>query len=306
MKYTLPTPHQVLDLTLDDGAVSYVRQHGNPHSDVRIFFSHGNGFATDGYFPFWRAFLDAFDVIVFDCRNHGWNRPSEPPNHHYPQLVRDLSLIIPGVNQQLGTKSTVGAFHSLSARVAIKHAVETAWRWDALVLFDPPNMPPEDHPLYPIMLKVDHRLNEWASNRPNRFADPSEMAEIFRNLRAHQNWVEGAHDLMARAILHQDAATGDWLLTHPRELEAATYISNISLNLWPHIDQFSGPVKLIGADPTVERPGAPALSTQALATTNGFDYIFIPGSGHMLQLEQPETTRHAMMEFLATCGLARS
>ena len=36
-----------------------------------------------------------------------------------------------------------------------------------------------------------------------RFADPSEQAEVFRQLRVHRHWVEGAYDLMARSILNQ-------------------------------------------------------------------------------------------------------
>ena len=30
----------------------------------------------------------------------------------------------------------------------MKHAIEIGWRWDALVLVDPPNVPPVDHPRY--------------------------------------------------------------------------------------------------------------------------------------------------------------
>ena len=288
---------------MDDGAISRIRQHGNTDSDVRLFFSHGNGFATDGYFPFWNTFLDQFEVMVFDCRNHGWNAPSDPANHHYPQLIRDLDLIIQGVSEQLGRKTSVGAFHSLSARVAIKHAVEIGWRWDALVLFDPPNIPPQGHPLHEMVIKGVHRLSEWACNRRYRFSDPSELAEEYKNLRVHQNWVEGAHELMARAILHQEATTGAWELTCPRELEARIYDSNLPLNLWPHVTQFVGPVKLIAADPNVERPGGPALATQALARENDFAYTFIPGSDHMLQLEQPEATRREVLAFLTECGI---
>ena len=39
----------------------------------------------------------------------------------------------------------------MSGRTAMKHAVEIGWRWDALVLFDPPNVPPTGHPLYKAM-----------------------------------------------------------------------------------------------------------------------------------------------------------
>ena len=48
---------------MDDGAPIRVVRHGNP-SGPRVVLSHGNGFASDSYFPFWRhgAAIDAFAV----------------------------------------------------------------------------------------------------------------------------------------------------------------------------------------------------------------------------------------------------
>jgi pimeloyl-ACP methyl ester carboxylesterase len=303
MPFKLPTPHQILDLRLDDGAQIRVRRHGDPNQNVRVFLSHGNGFAIDGYLPFWRLLLDRFDVIVFDFRNHGWNPLADPPNHNYTQFARDLELIHHAVTALLGPKPTVGAFHSLSACTAIKYAVEGGWLWDALVLFDPPNMLPEGHPLYEVMVKVDHRLAAWAQNRPQRFTSPGEMAALFRELRAHQHWLPGAYELMARAILHRERDTGNWVLTCPGELEAEVYLDNMSLHIWPDASDFGGPVKIIAADPTVEQPGLPAQTCKMLSETNGFNYVYIPNTGHMLQIEKPEATYQAMMSFLASCGL---
>ena len=50
----------------------------------------------------------------------------------------------------------------MSARTAMKHAIEIGWRWGALVLFDPPNVPPPWHPLYVAMEIFENRLTEWA------------------------------------------------------------------------------------------------------------------------------------------------
>src|SRR6516225_6263980 len=77
--------------------------------------------------------------FVFDYRNHGQNVPVVPPNHNYEQLTRDLERVIQSVKVRLGERRTAGLFHSMSARTAMKHAIEIGWRWDALVLFDPPN-----------------------------------------------------------------------------------------------------------------------------------------------------------------------
>jgi pimeloyl-ACP methyl ester carboxylesterase len=298
-----PTPHRRVDLRLSDGALCHLRQHGNLSAPVRLFLSHGNGFAIDAYLPFWQPLLDAFEVVVFDQRNHGWNAPSDPAHHTYEQLVQDLETICRDVTAHLGSKPSVGVFHSMSARTAMKHAVEVGWRWAALVLFDPPTLPPAHHPLYERAMRAEDRLVSWALNRRQRFATPQELAAVFKALRAHQHWVKGAHEGMAQAVLRRDHNAGDWVLICPGALEATIYRGNRRLNLWPHAHDYGGPVKLMASDPTVPHPGAPALANRLLAETQGYDYTAIAGAGHMLQLEQPHACRRAMLSFLAHCGL---
>ena len=53
------------DVALDDGATILVRRHGRADG-VRLFFSHGNGFAADAYFPYWQHLLANFDLVVFE------------------------------------------------------------------------------------------------------------------------------------------------------------------------------------------------------------------------------------------------
>ena len=300
----IPPPRSVFDIILEDGAITRVRQHGDPDCSVRLFLSHGNGFAIDGYLPFWQPLLISFEVVLFDYRNHGWNAPSDPARHHYTQLARDTESLYHGVTARLGAKPSVGVFHSMAAKAAMKHAVEIGWRWHALVLFDPPNVPPPEHPLHSEMSAHGQRLAAWVQHRRECFAEPSQLAEVFKRLRVHQKWVPGAHDLMARALLRQDATTGAWRLVCPGALEAQMYRSNMALNLWPPASAFGGPVLLICADPTVPRPGSPALVNKLLADTQGYRYEVIPGTGHMLQLEQPEACRQVMVRFLAGYGLA--
>ncbi len=300
----VPQPVEVIDLEMSDGAHIVVRRHGSPDARVRVFASNGNGFAIDGYLPFWRLLCPRYDVIVFDMRNHGRNPPSTTPNHDYDHMAYDMAEIHDEVSRRLGVKPSVGAFHSMSGRAAMRDAVDTAWRWDALVLFDPPDIPPEGHPLFDMMVKFEYRLAEWAKARPSHFADPSEQAAEYAAGRAHRNWVDGAHALMARSILRPAGNGEGWELCYPGALEAETYIANIPMNLWPRASDFGGPVLLVGADPDLERPSPTAVTNKAMADEGGFDYVAIPGTGHMLQLEKPEACVEAMESFLAGHGLA--
>lgn len=303
MTLTIPDPLETFDLEMDDGARIVTRRHGDPDAPVRLFVSHGNGFASDGYLPFWGLLCDDFDVIVFDMRNHGQNPPSDPANHHYPQMARDMERVLTGVSGRLGAKPSVGAFHSMSARAAMKQAVENGWIWDALVLFDPPNVPLAGHPLYDEACAFEHKLVDWASNRRARFSDPAELEAEYAAARPHRKWVDGAHGLMARAQLRQEDAAGDWALVCPTALEASIYEAALTLDLWPTAAEIGGPVMLVAADPDIAGVPPTGKANKALAEEGGYAYEAIPGTGHMLQIEKPDACVRAMVGFLRGRGL---
>jgi len=303
MPFELPAPSTILDVALDDGAVIRVRRHGKPDG-VRLLLSHGNGFATDAYFPYWRNFLAQFDLMVFDFRNHGQNVPVVPPHHTYEQLTLDLERVIQAVKAEFGDRPTAGIFHSMSGRTAMKHALEIAWRWDALVLVDPPNMPPPDHPAFPPMAAFEKRLTAWARSRRRHFASVAELTEEYRQSRATARWVDGAHDLMARSVLRRSPNGEGYELVCAPENEAAIYAQAMTLNLWPDADDFDGPVKLIGCDPQVKGGPAIAAANFALGREGGYDYTFVAHTGHLLQIEKPQDCVAVTMDFLRDCGLA--
>jgi pimeloyl-ACP methyl ester carboxylesterase len=289
---------------MGDGAIIRVRRYARPDA-VRLFLSNGNGFAIDGYVPFWGPLLERFEVIAFDFRNHGQNpvAASGRDGHTYAQMALDLERVVRGVTERFGARKSVGVFHSMSARTAMKHAIEIGFPWEALILFDPPNVPPPGHRAYATMDAFEHRLADWAMARQDRFSGPPELARQYAETRAHSTWVPGAHELMARAVLRppsEDAA--DWTLACPRELEASIYLQAMTLNLWPAPDAYGGPVKLIAADPEARGAPAPAFANRALAEDFGYAYEAIPGTGHLLQIQKPEECRHAMLTFLDGVG----
>lgn len=304
MTLHVPAPDDAFDLVMGDGALIRVRRYARPDS-VRLFVSNGNGFAIDGYAPFWGPLTGRFEVVAFDFRNHGPNplATSGRDGHSYAQMALDLERIVRAVGARCGPRPSVGAFHSMSARAAMKHAIEIGFPWEALILFDPPNVPPPGHPVYEATDVFERRLADWAMGRPDRFTDPAELARQYAETRAHSTWVAGAHELMARAVLRPDARNGGWVLACPRELEASIYLQAMTLNLWPRPDAYGGPVKLIGADPEARGAPAPALANRALAQEFGYVYEAIPGTGHLLQIQKPEECRRAMLGFLDSLGI---
>ena len=295
------SPESAFELVMDDGAQIALRRAGNPDG-TRLFISHGNGFAVDGYRVFWEPLLRSFDVILFDMRNHGRSGRCGAEGHNYRQFCRDLGCIFRGVEERFGHKPSVGVFHSTSARVALKHAAEVEWIWDALVLFDPPNIPFRGHPaLHQAMRTFGLRMAKWASKRPDRFGAIDELRQLLATSRTNQRWAEQSFGDMSRAILRPDGAN-NFSLTCRRELEASIYLAGLTIDLWPAASALGGPVKLIGADPKVSGPAG--LANEALAKEGGYDYEIVPDAGHVLQLERPQACRDAMLSFLHGHGLA--
>ncbi len=303
MQYELPLPSISFDVALDDGAKILVRRHGRADG-TRLLLSHGNGFAADAYFPYWQYLLANFDLLVFDFRNHGQNVPVVPPHHNYEQLTRDLDRVIDAVNLKLGERQIAGLFHSMSARTAMKHAIDVGWRWGALVLFDPPNVPPPDHPLYPAMAAFEKRLVDWALHRRRRFTAVDELAQEYLQSRATVRWISGEHDLMARSVLRKSPDGDGYQLVCDPENEAGIYAEAMTLNLWPHASEFGGPVKLIGCDPNLKAAAGTGPANQALGIEGDYDYSFVEGTGHLLQIEKPQECARLTVEFLARHGLA--
>ncbi len=134
----------------------------------------------------------------------------------------------------------------------------------------------------------ERRLADWALGRPDRFADPAELARQYAETRAHRTWVPGAHDLMARAVLKREEGGDGWTLACPRELEASIYLQAMTLNLWPPASAYGGPVKLIGADPEARGAPGPAFANRALAEDGGYVYEAVPETGHLLQIQKPD------------------
>jgi pimeloyl-ACP methyl ester carboxylesterase len=303
MRFELPAPSMTFDVALDDGAKIRMRRHGNPNG-VRLLLTHGNGFAADAYYPYWQHLLPHFDLLVFDFRNHGRNVPVVPSHHTYEQLTRDLERVVQDVRSRLGEKPTAGIFHSMSGRTAMKHAIEIGWRWDALVLFDPPNVPPPDHPAYATMAAFEKRLTAWARGRRRRFAAIEELTAEYLQSRASARWVDGAHDLMARSVLRRGADDSGYELVCDPENEATIYAQALTLNLWPAAAEFGGPVKLIGCDPNMKGGPATGATNRMLGIEGRYDYSFVENAGHLLQIEKPEECIRVTLDFLAKCGLA--
>lgn len=300
-RLTVPSPQSVFDAVMDDGAVIRLRRHGNL-SGPRVILSHGNGCAIDGYFPYWGLLLADFEVVVFDFRNCGAN-PLHNGEHGYDRFLKDLTAVYDAIEREFGAKPQIGAFHSMSARANLKYAHDGNCRLDGLIVFDPPMVPPEGHPLHDLLLGEEQVLRRWSLTRPDTFDDPSEQAALYAKSRMLSKWVDGAYDLMARSILQRDDASGKWKLTCSGARESEIYRQNAAMNIWPRAEEFPMPVLVIASDPESKIPSAPGHACKALHGECGWQYECVPGTGHFLQIQEPKHCAEITRRFAAEIDL---
>jgi pimeloyl-ACP methyl ester carboxylesterase len=293
--FIVPPPIAKLDLTMSDDAAIRVRRHGNVEGP-RFVLSHGNGFATDAYYPFWRYLLPDFDVIIFDQRNHGQNA-FHPSGHTQIQMADDMETILRAVETQFGKRTTIGAFHSLSTTVSLLHAARFGYRWDALILFDPPLAPPPGHRLHKAARDFELALHDWARKRKHKFKDTDELARYFQGTRRLRRWVPGAADLMARAITRRSSDGGVELVC-PGELEAEIYKQNSASPAWSVLPSVAKEIFMISSDFNSPDADPPGLVSQSLQTDFGIKVVPVPDTGHLLQIERPEEVAKIVREYL--------
>ena len=296
--FETPEPADAFDAEMADGAVIRVRRHGNP-AGPRLVMAHGNGFAIDAYYPFWRLLAGRYDLAIYDQRNHGRNPRHDVERHDIPAFVADMDRLIDLIPAHFGARPTAGVFHSISAVTAIRHALDYGWRWDALALFDPPLIPSPGHRAHEVARSFELGLADWAASRPDRFPGPMDLAARFARSRSLARWVEGGHALMARSITREDPDSGDYVLSCPREGESRVYRTNAGLDLCPRLGELSGPLAFISSDPDAPGALAPGKVGRAMNEDHGIEWTPIGNTSHLLQIERPDACHAALEAFLA-------
>lgn len=292
----LPEPSATVRALLRDGSVTVVRRHGNPHGP-RVVFSHGCGFAADLYWPYWSLLIDDCDVVVYDLRSHGWNKPSDLRLHNMPTLADDNRRVLEAVQATFGAKPTIGVYHSLATMVALMHEGQYP-TFAALMLFDPPIFPPgadlDD------METVCQGLAAMARRRPRRFESPQELASMLERSPAFSQVPKSVRQLFAETTL-RPLPDGGYEMRCPPEHEAQLFewYFGHSMQALEVLNEITIPIKVVGADPTAAFSFLPSTD---LSTLTELDYDYVPDLTHLLPLEDPETCAAITTEFMQRLG----
>ena len=292
----IPAPRSTLEVPLAAGAVTVLRRHGNLRG-ARIVLSHGNGLAADLYYPFWARFLPDFEVVVFDCRNHGWNALGAP-EHHNPRLfAEDVEALMAAMEQEFGPKPCVGIFHSLSALVSLLLPSKGA-RFDGLVLFDPPLCKQGVSQAH--FEAHSERMVDLLRRRAARFESEEQYLELVEYSPMLGTVAPEVKRLLARTTLRRSADGEGYELRCPPAYEAQAVEFLCAYAVLVDLDAMDCPVKVVGADPTVPFSYLPSFDPRLVVKV---DYDFLPEVGHHVPLEAPRRCHALSLEFIESCGL---
>ena len=289
--WEVPEPLSTLDVRVDDDTVITLRRHGNPDGP-RLVLTHGNGLAIDLYYPFWSLLTDAFDVIVYDLRNHGWNTVSAIENHNIPTLVSDHDSIVDAIDRHFGVKPKIGVFHSVSGLISLLSPTKGSC-YRARVLFDPPMCKPGRS--YFEFEEATARVVALTRQRTRRFKTRESFSELLGYLPSFQRVAPGVNDLFASTTLRESNGEEGYVLRCPREYEAQMIDYAGIYAVLIDFSTMKCPTKVIGADPTLPYSYLPTLN---LSDIMAVDYDFLPEATHLLQLEEPEQCAEALHDFL--------
>ncbi|MXZ06506.1 MAG: alpha/beta hydrolase [Acidimicrobiia bacterium] len=289
--WQVPEPDEILEVVLEDGTVTLLRRYGDP-SGHRMVLSHGNGLAIDAYFPFWSLFLNDFDVVVYDLRNHGWNDIGSIEHHTLPDFIRDHDLIMGAVDEAFGPEPKVGVFHSISGLVSLLSPTKGG-HFSGLVLLDPPLCKPGRS--YQEFDASAQRLATAARSRTDRFKTTEQFVELMGFAPLYRRVVPGVMDLVARTTLRRAESGDGFRLRCPPEYEARIVDYASSYSVLVDFGELGCPIKVIGSDPLVPFSYLPTLD---LSEVVNVDYDFLPDATHFLPLEDPVKCAEMVADFI--------
>ena len=295
--WEVPEPNSVDEVRLDDGTRITLRRHGRS-SGPRLVLSHGNGLSIDLYLPFWSCFIDDFDVVVYDLRNHGWNRVGPLRNHNIPTFVKDHDLVMKMIDRVYGDKPRIGVFHSVSGLISLLSPTRGS-DFMARVLLDPPLCTPGRS--YEEFDSAATRTAASARRRTDRFDSLDDFVDLMSFIPLFRQVAREVLELMARTILRRDGIGGGYILRCPRDYEAQIIDYASSYSVLVDFTDLASPTKVIGADPLVPYSYLPTLDLSDMLSV---DYDFLPDATHFLPLEQPEVCAEMVKEFVDSIDIA--
>lgn len=259
-------------------------------SQPLLHFAPANGFPGGSYRSLLKPLEASYRIISLDRLGH---HPAYPVGHNWKSLVTEF---LKHLEKHCGQEPVIGVGHSLGGVITYLAALQAPERFQQLILLDPPLMTGLDS----LGLKLAKRLGfidrvtpaGVTRGRRSSWPDKETARAYFQSKKLFSRFHPQALDDYIEAGTEADAQQGIRLRFEPR-VEVAIF-RNLADNL-------SGSHKRLRVPTCLLRGRESDLVTVARERKMrrmGFTCHQVPG-GHMFPLENPEATRHALLQAIA-------
>ena len=252
-------------------------------SHPKIMFLHGMMGFTANWRRIAKAFEDQYQVMVFDQRGHG---RSMHPEHGYRPIdyADDVALIV----SELGWKEFFLVGHSMGGRVAMTYAARNPGRVTRLVIEDIGPSPGPSGGAF-----IERLLNivsvPFESKAAARLFFENRFLELLKDQPRRK---ELAQYLYAN-MTENDQKQAVWRFSESGVRE--TIHEGRLVDHWPDIERLTMPTLLIRGSESSDLPRL--LFEEMLIRNKAMRGVEIPGAGHWVHSDQPETFISALREF---------
>ncbi len=259
-----------------------------------LFFAHANGYPPGAYHSLLTALTSNSHVRAIQFRPLWPDSQPDGLRDWYP-FVED---VIQWVDEQHESE-VIGVGHSLGSITTLAAALRRPELFRAVVLLDPVLLHPRLLWVWNIFRAVGlahrvHPLIRSAKRRRRVFAHPAAMFTQYRCAPVFGRLSDTALQTYIGALT-RPRADGQIELAYAPEWEVAIYASGPP-NLWGQLAQLRPPLLIIRGEQS--DTFQPSAMRQVLARLPQAHIITVPGTGHLVPMEQPEEVARLICEFL--------
>jgi pimeloyl-ACP methyl ester carboxylesterase len=279
------TAPQVLVQDIGEVELPYLQYDG---TDKPIVLLHATGFLPWLWHPIARDLAKAHRVIAPYFCDHRVNEP-EKGGLNWMILAQDLARFC----DRLGLTQPLMVGHSMGATVITLAAGSFGLNPRGMILFEPIFLP-ED--FYGARISVEqHPLASKSIKRRNHWENSEEALAYLRSRSLFKNWDSEMLDLYVRYGLREGPAGGLNLTCSP-EREAALFMGGMHYDPWPSLSRIECPVLVVEGGISENRHYIDLKKAAAMFPQGR--YTLVEDAGHLIPMEQPQTSAALIREFL--------